>query len=33
MLSPCKHVVVEYKTLIIKMWKDQVDSEVVIFNV
>ncbi len=33
MLSPCKHVVVEYKTSIVKMWKDQVNSEVVISNV
>jgi hypothetical protein len=33
MLPLCKHVVVTYKTLIVKMWKDQIDSEVVISNV
>jgi hypothetical protein len=33
MLSFYKHVVVEYNTLIVKMWKDQIDNEVVISNV
>jgi hypothetical protein len=27
MLSPCKHVVVDYNTLIIKIWEDHVESE------
>jgi hypothetical protein len=33
MLSPCKHVVVDYNTLIIKIWKDHVESEATRSNV
>jgi hypothetical protein len=33
MLFPCKCVVVEYNTLIVKMWEDQVESKITISNV
>jgi hypothetical protein len=33
MLFPHKHVVIKYKTLIIKMCKDQVENEAAISNV
>jgi hypothetical protein len=33
MLFPSKCVVVEYNTLIVKMWEDQVESKITISNV
>jgi hypothetical protein len=33
MLDPCKHVVVDYNTLIIKIWEDHVGSEATRSNV
>jgi hypothetical protein len=33
MLSSCKHVVVDYNTLIIKIWEDHVGSETTRSNV
>jgi hypothetical protein len=33
MLSKCRYVLAKYKTLIVKMWEDEVESEATQFNV